>query len=361
MWYSPPRRFRSSPNIATAAHQAFHVTLLVHVLFAFMILYSRDTVEAYAPQLFKVGKIHFTPYALIFGIGSTYLFTFLLYVLNFKVMGMNLGHNRLYISDVSKLVIALFVTVLATFLYNYILDVVHYSLYNFEEQNNERPPRNFLLAAWVLFSAQSICYDNKKQQMSIENERLKTENANSHFEALKSQTNPHFLFNSLNTLQSLIDTEPDKAKEYLQRLSSVFRYVMQSKAVTTLREEINFTSDYNSLMLLRYEDSLTFDIQIDERYLDYEILPLSIQILVENAIKHNVLSEEQPLDISIVTEEARVRVSNPIRLKKMPEAGAGIGLSNLAERFRLKWQKEIIISKQDDVFSVTLPLIMKKT
>ena len=179
-----------------------------------------------------------------------------------------------------------------------------------------------------------------------------------HYEALKNQVNPHFLFNSLNTLNSLIKIDADKAQNYVQQLSSVFRYTLQNQEIITLKEEMDFTQSYCQLMQIRYGENLKFVQQIDEKYYSYKIMPLSLQILVENAIKHNVVSNKHPLTIIIkTTVDDNIIVSNPIQPKIKPEQGNGIGLVNLSERYRLMWKKEISIDKKNDMFEVTIPLI----
>jgi len=208
-----------------------------------------------------------------------------------------------------------------------------------------------LLTSYLLRSI----YQRKK--FAVENEELRTENIRSHYEALKSQLDPHFLFNSLNTLQTLVETDRDKAEGYIQELSAVLRYTLQNKEMATLQEELRCVQAYCSMMQIRYGDNLKFDYDIDSKYLTYNVLPLSIQGLVENAIKHNTISTRQPLTVKIATDsQGRVTVSNPIQPKVTEESGNGIGLANLTERYRLRWDENVEISNDGTIFSVTLPL-----
>jgi LytS/YehU family sensor histidine kinase len=178
------------------------------------------------------------------------------------------------------------------------------------------------------------------------------------YEALKNQVDPHFLFNSLNTLNALIKIDADKAQQYVQQLSYVFRYTLQNREIISLEEELKFTHAYCHLMQIRYGDSLRFEYQVDSRFNNYTIIPLSLQTLVENAIKHNVVSAKQPLTISFATSgKGTVSVSNPIQLKKESETGEGIGLANLSERYRLMWQQGIVISQNDGIFRVEIVLL----
>jgi LytS/YehU family sensor histidine kinase len=153
--------------------------------------------------------------------------------------------------------------------------------------------------------------------------------------------------------------DSEKAQEYVQQLSCVFRYTLQNKGIITLKEELDFTLAYCDLMQIRYGENLQFIRAIDERYYTYSIVSLSLQTLVENAIKHNVVSNRQPLSITLSTSErGTISVSNPVQAKKESERGENIGLSNLAERYRLIWKREIVIRNTGGLFEVEIPLII---
>ncbi len=214
------------------------------------------------------------------------------------------------------------------------------------------------LYAFAVMSAylfRTLYYERMK---AIENETLRVENISSRYEALKNQIDPHFLFNSLNTLQSLIDVDSEMAQEFVQQMSSVLRYTLQSKEVASLSEEIDCVRAYCIMMKMRYGDNLRFDHHIDHaKYDNYLVLPLSIQGLMENAIKHNVISSKQPLTIHIATtDDSHLVISNKIQPKINKEEGSGIGLANLSERYRLKWNENVEISNDGLKFSVILPL-----
>lgn len=221
--------------------------------------------------------------------------------------------------------------------------------------------KDFLLAAIVILIVQLLKTLYERNQIAVENESLRAENITTHYEALKSQMDPHFMFNSLNTLQSLIDVDAEKAHNYVQELSQVLRSTLQNKEIVTLQQELQGVQAYCNLLQIRYGENLHFHFQIDPKFNEYEVLPLSLQGLVENAIKHNVISGKQPLEVSIMTtEDGFLRVSNPIQPKIMEEPGNGIGLANLAERYRLKWDKNVEIVNDGQVFMVTLPLVEPK-
>lgn len=198
----------------------------------------------------------------------------------------------------------------------------------------------------------------RQKVIAVENEELRTENIRTHYEALKSQLDPHFLFNSLNTLQSLIEIDGEKAGDYVQQLSSVLRYTLQNKEVVMLADEMNCVQAYCSMMQIRYGDNLRVDFQVDSRYNEYMVLPLAVQGLVENAIKHNVISAKQPLEIRMMTTDGGLlEISNAIQPKIKDEADGGLGLANLVERYRLQWNKEVGIMDDGRRFKVTIPLM----
>ncbi len=220
------------------------------------------------------------------------------------------------------------------------------------------PLRDLIIACIVTGSNYIFHLILKQQRIVVENEALRTESLRHQYESLKNQLNPHMLFNSLNTLQSLIRESPDRALDYTQELSQVLRYTLQDsdRRCVTLAEEMQFARAYIYLMKRRYEDNLRFDIAIDERSRGLLLPPMSVQLLIENAIKHNEISNRNPLTISIRTEGRMLLVCNPIQPKRVAPSGPGIGLDNLAKRYNLLWQKEIQISTEAGRFCVRLPL-----
>lgn len=190
-------------------------------------------------------------------------------------------------------------------------------------------------------------------------QKLDFENLQNRYTALKNQTDPHFLFNCLNTLNGLIGRDDRRAQEYVQELAMVFRHTMRDKVVVRLSEELEFVKSYLYLMCIRYFDGLKVVWHIDDKYLDYYVIPSGLQILVENAIKHNIASAKIPLIISISTKEDKIVVENKLQLREQSTSGSstGVGLDNLMEQYRLVFGKDIDIVSKDGQFSVSLPLI----
>jgi len=325
----------------------------MNFLFLIMFFAGRDAVLPPDGERMRPG---FSMTSLLSHALFNFLMAFFLYLINFKLLTTK-SNSKL------RLTVIIVSTLSATLLLSYIFSYIQIRINGFGPGD----PKHFIrgsmfrdsfIAVIVLLSSQLMYLSNKQQQMLLENKTLLSENMRTRYEALKNQVDPHFLFNSLNTLNSLIKTDADKAREYVRQLSFVFRYTLQNKEIICLKDELNFTGAYCRLMQIRYGESLHFKTEINEKYNDYLIMPLSLQTLVENAIKHNVVSNKQPLLISILTNDDDFAVvSNPIQPKKESEKGEGIGLINLAERYRLMTQKQIIIDSSDGFFSIKVPLI----
>ena len=214
-----------------------------------------------------------------------------------------------------------------------------------------------ILVVTFLFSM--IIYLMKQNHVAVVGmQELDLERLQNRYTALKNQTDPHFLFNSLNTLMGLIGRDDEKAAEYVEELAAVFRHTMRDKVVVRLSEELELVKSYLYLMCLRYYDGLKVEWGIEQDYLDYYVIPSGVQILVENAIKHNIASSKLPLTISIRTEEGRLVVENPLQLReRAASSSSGVGLDNLMEQYRLVFGKDIEIVSRGGTFRVSLPLI----
>lgn len=202
---------------------------------------------------------------------------------------------------------------------------------------------------------------DKKQEMKLAYEKIKVEKLQNSYNALMGQINPHFFFNSLNGLHALVRTgEQKKTLDYLEGLSNVFRYILQSnhKTLVTLDEELNFINAYTYLLSVRYENKLFFSFRIEDTCLQKRLPVLSLLPLVENAVKHNIISKQYPLRIEIYTTSGnQLVVSNPIQLKMEEYIRNGIGLKNLQGRYQMLTGECIQIDDTAGCFKVTLPLL----
>ena len=201
---------------------------------------------------------------------------------------------------------------------------------------------------------------SQRQAVVVENEQLKNENLTTRYNLLVGQINPHFFFNSLNSLAMLVrEQEPDKALNYIDQLSYTFRYIIQNgqSMLMTLEEELKFADSFEYLYKIRFEDKLFFETHIDPALRDWRLPALSLQPLLGNAVKHNVMTRSNPLRVEISTEGTMLVVRNPKRPKLDGAESTGIGLENLANRWRLIAHREIEIVDTPSEFVVRLPLL----
>lgn len=188
--------------------------------------------------------------------------------------------------------------------------------------------------------------------------QLQKENNAARYTALQNQLNPHFLFNSLNTLIAEIEYNPSNAVRFTRNLSDVYRYVLQSqdKTLITLGEELEFIQSYLFLHEVRLGNCIACNITIPTEAMEYQLPPLTLQLLVENVIKHNSINSNKPMDITIQIVDHFLVVSNPIHAKKS-DTTSGVGLQNLSNRCKLMIGTDIIINNENQIFTVKVPLI----
>jgi two-component system, LytTR family, sensor kinase len=201
-----------------------------------------------------------------------------------------------------------------------------------------------------------------KLKVDTENEQLKLFNLEAKNSQLKQQLHPHFLFNSLSTLRSLIRRSPEKAEEYLERLSELLRFSTNNsnQSLVTLKEEVELCTNYLAMQQTRFGDALLFTIDIPGTVQQNGEVPVfALQQLAENAIKHNVLTKEQPLFIKILVDEKNewIIIKNNLRPKQTIDPSTGVGLANLSERYRLTGSNDIVIKNDDGNFSVAIKIL----
>ena len=195
-------------------------------------------------------------------------------------------------------------------------------------------------------------------------DQLDRERQNAELNSLKGELDPHFVFNALTTLSHLISVDVHKAQLFTNNMAQVYKYLLINKdrELISLNEEINFINDYFFLLKMRYDDRLSLSFNLNNTYVEkIMIIPCSLQLLVENAIKHNQFTEQEPLMINIALNGEYLKVENNVRNKQYVGGSTKIGLSNLSNRYRLVYNKDIIISKEQDKFVVKLPLIKQNS
>ncbi|MBN4085301.1 2TM domain-containing protein [Flavobacteriaceae bacterium AH-315-B10] len=200
------------------------------------------------------------------------------------------------------------------------------------------------------------------QKNKVKEQKIIAGTASAKFDALKNQLDPHFLFNSLNVLTSLIEEHPDNAQKFTTSLSKVYRYVLEqkNKDLVTVDEELEFAKTYMSLLKMRFEDSIIFDIPEKASNPESKVVPLSLQLLLENAVKHNIVTANKPLHIKIYEANGTLVVENNLQPKQIVKKGSGVGLSNIMQRYNLLTNKKVNINQEAKSFAVSIPMLTKQ-
>jgi hypothetical protein len=220
----------------------------------------------------------------------------------------------------------------------------------------------FVISISIFYLILNRKSNSRLRDMEIQAEQLKKENALAQFEALKNQVSPHFLFNSLSILSSLVHVDANLSEKFIDRLSKAYRYILEQKdnETVSLKTELDFLNSYAFLLKIRFENKFDVNISIADTEAErYQIAPLTLQLLIENCVKHNRMSENQPLVITILTGDDYLVATNPVRPRTEGEmiASTGIGLANIKNRYQLLTNKPVLIEKTGDLFTVKIPLI----
>jgi sensor histidine kinase YesM len=308
-------------------------------------------------DLFKVFSIHFM-YAFVLSFLNGYFFQYLEENIDWK------GNTK------KRLIIGAFGSVILTMIGLVVLRFVTLVIIfgrpieSFLHDENARTYYTFgfvitLITSLVfhaIFLYKALTEKKVKEQQIV----AKTETAK--YESLKSQIDPHFLFNSLNVLTSLIEENPKQAGKFTTKLSKVYRYVLEqkNKDLIDLDEELQFARTYMELLKMRFENAVIFEIPERSNNPELKIIPLSLQLLLENTIKHNVVSEEYPLKVTITEEHGYLVVTNNFNPKNVLEKGTEVGLKNIVDRYNLITLKKVSIEKSAEHFTVKIPLLTQK-
>lgn len=222
---------------------------------------------------------------------------------------------------------------------------------------------SMLFIVLVLAIYESIYLNMQIRYSEQEKLQVMKENINSRLAGLKNQINPHFLFNSLNTLSSLVHEDANRADAFVGKLSKVYRYILDKndEHLVQVKDELNYLQSYVYLMKERFGDNIVYEEQIDPSLLQKYILPLSLQITFENCIKHNIISKEKPLHITLMTSEKGdyLTITNNLQKINFPEVKTAVGLDNIKKRYSYFTDKEVVINEANQLFSVSLPLLDK--
>lgn len=269
--------------------------------------------------------------------------------------------KRIVIGIVGSVVI----TMIGLFLLN-AFRIMIYAGYSWSVFINNQHWRQYSFGLWatltivVIFHV--VYFYNRYQQNRLKEQKVIAHAASAQFESLKNQIDPHFLFNSLNVLSSLIEENPENAQRFTVSLSKIYRYVLEQKdkELVTVAEELAFAKTYMDLLKMRFENSIQFEIQETYEHAEAKVVPLSLQLLLENTIKHNIASESRPLHIVITVQENDLVVRNNLQKKEVLQSRHGVGLQNIVNRYGILTKRKVWVDQSKDYFTVRIPVLTKQ-
>ncbi len=227
-------------------------------------------------------------------------------------------------------------------------------------------PANYLVAIVVTFfvtlGIHAFYFYKAYQENKVKEQKVIAGTASAQFESLKNQIDPHFLFNSLNVLSSLIEENPENAQKFTTSLSKIYRYVLEQKdkELVPVAEELAFAKTYMNLLKMRFENSITFELPDGFNNEEAKVVPLSLQLLLENCIKHNVVSESKPLHIKIYIENNQLVVENNLQKKEVLSDRKGVGLQNIVNRYAILTQRKVLVEETEKSFKILVPILTKQ-
>ncbi|WP_374461777.1 2TM domain-containing protein [Chryseobacterium taeanense] len=325
-------------------------------LFFFFVFTDKKTVENFMLTI-AISSM----YSFVLGAGNGLLNDFL----NKKIPWSEATTKRAIISIGS----ILFVNIILVYFCNYMNFVVFQKVATTEDYFSGKYNYinwftiNIALLISAFLHAKGFMEELKKtSKKEVVEQKLIAKSANAQFESLKNQLDPHFLFNSLNVLSSLIDENPKHAQKFTASMSKIYRYVLEQKdkELVTVEDELEFAKTYCELLKTRFEDSVGFVFDVKKEDYRKFVVPLSLQLLLENCIKHNFATSSKPLLIKIFSENDTLCIENNLQVREQIKESSGIGLSNIVQRYSLLTKKNVFIEKSEDYFKVKLPVISYK-
>ncbi|MCG9792420.1 histidine kinase [Flavobacterium algicola] len=219
-----------------------------------------------------------------------------------------------------------------------------------------------IVSFFVLLGIHGLYFYKAYNENKVKEQKIIAGTASAKFESLKNQIDPHFLFNSLNVLSSLIEENPENAQLFTTSLSKIYRYVLEQKDkdLVSVEEELAFAKTYMNLLKMRFENSLFYEVPTVVSNSEAKVVPLSLQLLLENTVKHNVVSEKRPLHIRIYMKDGYLIVENDFQKKEVLQSRQGVGLQNIINRYHLVTDRKVLIQQTEKVFAVQLPILTKQ-
>ena len=305
----------------------------------------------------KLTFIYTLLYSFTLHLANTYLFL----LLDKIFVNERFSRRRIAIGFVASFVLSLFVIFLLRLFISVGIENQSLSIFF-----NEERASNYIVASVftfvVLLIVHFIYLYKWYQENKLKEQKVIAGNASAKFESLKNQIDPHFLFNSLNVLSSLIEENPDNAQRFTTSLSKIYRYVLEQKdkELVLVEEELAFAKTYMNLLKMRFENSISYELPSEYDNSEARVVPLSLQLLLENTIKHNSASEQKPLHIKIYVENNYLVIQNNLQKKEVLQERNGEGLQNIVARYALISERKVLIDENESDFKVFIPILTKQ-
>ncbi|MBL0012221.1 MAG: histidine kinase [Flavobacterium sp.] len=269
--------------------------------------------------------------------------------------------KRLIIGFLSSFLISVLIIFLLRIFEDVVVEGSSYS--QFIQRENTA---NYLVAIIITFivtlAFHAFYFYKAYNENKVKEQKVIARTANAQFESLKNQIDPHFLFNSLNVLSSLIEENPENAQRFTTSLSKIYRYVLEQKdkELVPLEEELAFAKTYMNLLKMRFENSISYELPENYDFPEAKVVPLSLQLLLENTIKHNVASEQKPLHIKIYLEDNYLIVENNLQKKEVLQDRRGVGIQNIVDRYAIISERKVLIEEGIEFFKIKIPILTKQ-
>ena len=305
-------------------------------------------------------KINFL-YTMLYGMSLYYANAVLFIFLDSIFKNNRYALKRLIIGFLSSFVLSLFVIFLLR-----IFEDVMIEKHTLNEFLKQEKPANYIVASIVTFvvllGIHALHFYKSYNENKVKEQKIIAGTANAKFESLKNQIDPHFLFNSLNVLSSLIEENPENAQRFTTSLSKIYRYVLEQKdkELVSVEEELAFAKTYMNLLKMRFENSLFYEMPTSNINPEAKVVPLSLQLLLENTVKHNVVSEQRPLHIRIFIEGDYLVIQNDYQKKEVLQDRQGVGLQNIINRYGIITNRKVLIDQNEQTFTVKIPILTKQ-
>ncbi|OYQ43864.1 histidine kinase [Flavobacterium cyanobacteriorum] len=326
----------------------------------FVVLFFLSLAQGRTPQWDNALLVNFL-YVMLYTV-TLHMANAAVFIAMDRLFGKNrLSAKRLLAGFLSSFIISAFIVFLLRIFEDVVVEGESFSAFLAEEKASNYYVA-LIITLIITLAVHALNFYRKYQENRVKEQKLIAGTASAKFESLKNQIDPHFLFNSLNVLSSLIEENPDSAQKFTTSLSKVYRYVLEQKdkELVSVQEELSFAKTYMNLLKMRFENSLFFEMPPSVSNPEALVVPLSLQLLLENTIKHNVASQQRPLHIRIYEEEGCLVVQNDYRKKEVMQDRRGVGLQNIVSRYAILTNRKVVVEQTNDYFNVKLPLLTKQ-